>query len=53
MLKDIKINHEKTLIEIENLIKINLKKENDLERIVKEFNLDVSFELILQFRNEF
>jgi predicted nucleotidyltransferase len=34
---------EKTLIEIENLIKINLKKENDLERIVKEFNLDVSF----------
>lgn len=42
MIKELKINYEKTLTENENLIKINVKLEEDLKRFVKDFNLNVS-----------
>jgi len=41
MIKELKSNYEKTLIENENLIKINLNLENDLNRLVKDFHSNI------------
>lgn len=41
MIKELKSNYENCLIENENLIKMNLDLENDLNQRIKNFHLNV------------